>query len=833
MAESLHYPFLLLTHVICADGQIHSEEAKALHALANQIEINEATQAEVDKILSQDSDHIHLEEVAINIPPKARIESLRQVLAVAYVDGYFDPLEKSLVDQLTQLWSIDQFEVTQMLETAQGFLQGQTSEDTSQELSQLSTGAKLLQGAQSLLSQSLVNKLAALAPRQVGQEIERLQREILLSGPEYGQAIGKCTQIAQEDLEYAQRALQNSFKSLKTLGTFLHHGIQNIERKTAQQGRHQSAQEAVQQVNQTRKHLESKLLEDLETVKRALHSKQRALRYFTIAFMGRTKAGKSTLHSIITNQGWESIGVGKQRTTRYNRIYEWNNIRIIDTPGIGAPGGKTDEEIAASVAAEADIICYVVTNDSIQESEFSFLRSLKEKAKPVIILLNIQINLRDSRRLERFLSNPDRHFDMDGNSGIGGHFKRIKRYAQQHYANEHLPIIPVMLLAAQMSKEADHSAIAQKLFKASRIQDFLDSLRISIIDDGPIRRSQTLLGSTVGEIQQPSVWIKKQADAYRQLTNQLAAKQQGLAQTLQGCQKRTWQGSENSIKEVFQGLRAKAEKFAEQHWQDSSSELSEAWATLLKDIKLESRIENIVKTAADKFQQDVQTEIEEIGKELQILNKLYSKSFRFSQQDQGFLNFDKGFVRNVGIALSLAGLITAFVFPPLGILTVIGGVISWAAGFMQSKEEKRSRAVASIRQFLNAQIDEQQQSVLPQAKSNFDQYCKSIIRSVDVYFKELGQGVEAIADKLAKTGQELDDATNYLNRAYAKRIVDWSVNSSTSLTDVSINKAIRKVSREFGSTISIVTTTPLGLDKSEEEMSEILQEKVSILPRKS
>jgi len=465
----------------------------------------------------------------------------------------------------------------------------------------------------------------------------------------------------------------------------LHNGIHNIVRKTAQQGRQQSAQEAVQQAKQTRKHLESTLLEDLETGKRALHSKQRAILYFTIAFMGSTKAGKSTLHSIITNQGWESIGVGKQRTTRYNRIYEWNNIRIIDTPGIGAPGGKTDEEIAASVAAEADIICYVVTNDSIQESEFSLLRSLKEKAKPVIILLNIQINLRDSRRLERFLSNPDRHVDLDGNSGIGGHFKRIKRYAQQHYANEHLPIIPVMSLAAQMSKEADHSAIAQKLFKASRIQDFLDSLRISIIDDGPIRRSQTLLGSTVGEIQQPSVWIKKQADAYRQLTNQLAAKQQGLAQTLQGCQKRTWLGSENSIKEVFQSLRAKAEKFAEQHWQDSSSELSEAWATLLKDIKLESRIENIVKTAADKFQQDVQTEIEEIGKELQILNKLYSKSFRFSQQDQGFLNFDKGFVRNVGIALSLAGLITAFVFPPLGILTVIGGVISWAAGFMQSK----------------------------------------------------------------------------------------------------------------------------------------------------
>lgn len=63
-----------------------------------------------------------------------------------------------------------------------------------------------------------------------------------------------------------------------------------------------------------------------------------------------TKAGKSTLHSILTEQGWDAIGVGKQRTTRSNRFYTWNNIRIIDTPGIGAPGGKSDEEIAESIS---------------------------------------------------------------------------------------------------------------------------------------------------------------------------------------------------------------------------------------------------------------------------------------------------------------------------------------------------------------------------------------------------------------------------------------------------------------------------------------------------
>ena len=60
-----------------------------------------------------------------------------------------------------------------------------------------------------------------------------------------------------------------------------------------------------------------------------------------------------------------------QRTTRYNRIYEWKNIRIIDTPGIEAPGGESDEAIAESVMDESDVICCVATDDSIRNLNLS------------------------------------------------------------------------------------------------------------------------------------------------------------------------------------------------------------------------------------------------------------------------------------------------------------------------------------------------------------------------------------------------------------------------------------------------------------------------------
>ncbi len=206
----------------------------------------------------------------------------------------------------------------------------------------------------------------------------------------------------------------------------------------------------------------------------SLDSKVRALSHFSITFMGKTKAGKSTLHAVVTGEGWNAIGIGKQRTTRLNRVYEWKHIRIIDTPGIGAPDGRSDEEIAESVIDESDVICYVVTNDSIQESEFKFLSLLESKSKPLIILLNLKNNLRDARRLKSFLDNPEKLFSMKGNNDLTGHIDRIRTYAQKHYSNNSFEIIPVMLLAAQLSQEEAHKEIKSDLLKASKLKNFLD-----------------------------------------------------------------------------------------------------------------------------------------------------------------------------------------------------------------------------------------------------------------------------------------------------------------------------------------------------------------------
>jgi hypothetical protein len=49
-------------------------------------------------------------------------------------------------------------------------------------------------------------------------------------------------------------------------------------------------------------------------------------------------------------------------------------------------------------------------------------------------------------------------------------------------------------------------------------------------------------------------------------------------------------------------------------------------------------------------------------------------------------------------------------------------------------------------------------------------------------------GLEAIAKQLEEAKKKLSGTANYLNRAYAKRIIDWCTEQNEPLTDERINR---------------------------------------------
>ena len=192
--DQLDYPFLLVTHMVCADRQIHSEESKALHELANQIELGQRTKGEMEKILTQDEHQMSVKDVTCGVPPGQRIEAMRQILALAYIDGFSSALEREMIEQVAQIWNWPA-DLIQRLIAAAGLTANRfIGNDNDQP--ELSVGARLLTGSESILSRSLLNKLTEIAPQNVGRQVEQLRQEILLAGPEYDDAVRQCAAIA-------------------------------------------------------------------------------------------------------------------------------------------------------------------------------------------------------------------------------------------------------------------------------------------------------------------------------------------------------------------------------------------------------------------------------------------------------------------------------------------------------------------------------------------------------------------------------------------------------------------------------------------------------------
>ncbi|BAZ43159.1 GTP-binding protein HSR1-related protein [Chondrocystis sp. NIES-4102] len=823
-SEQIDYSFLLIVHLICADQQIHSQEIKYLNTLSTRPNVSQQTKDEMNKILTQDKDHLTLANVAQLIPINNRLEVMQQILEIAYADGYLASSEKEMLEGLANLWNWSSREIDRMITKVERSKHG-VNKNSNSDRSQLSLAAKLFRHEQkSALSRAVIDVASIVAPEIIGRKVERLERQILLSGPEYDQAIEECCKVAQEDYQYAELAYKKTESTLKTAILSLKEVMLKVENKNS---RATTAKEVANQLEESIKYLDSQIIQELDKVKESHQAKHRALSYFTIAFMGRTKAGKSTLHSIITQDGWESIGLGKQRTTRFNRIYEWKNIRIIDTPGIGAAEemGKDDEEIAKSIIDEADVICYVVTNDSIQETEFNFLKLLKEKAKPLIILLNIKYNLRDSKRLQYFLQNPNKLFAKDGNSGIGGHIERIKRYANQHYTNDYFEIVPVMLLAAQLSSEIEHQKDQDKLYKASRIQDFLDSIRESLIKHGKIRRSQTFLGSTVGSIIKPVQWITQQKQAYQKFSNTLKSKQEKIQKDLRVAQKDGCNYLEHRIQGIFQEVINSIPSFAENNWSADEVSLNRAWKQNIETLRLEKKIQILNKEAADKFNEEIKESLAEVGRELQVVSALTFNSFNLNSQDsfdyQKLLKIGGGIIAALGLGLS-------FVVPPVGIAVgLLGTGLNLISNLLTSKEKKRRQAVEKISNSLKDQVEQQKRSITKQLLRDYEQFCISNSMNIDKYFQQLIAGLDDISHQLEAGQKSLDATVNYLNYGYGKRIIDWASDQYEPLTMANVKKIINKIERNFGQRMIIQSKTEIKLKKSLTEIKLVIQEDIA------
>ncbi len=130
------------------------------------------------------------------------------------------------------------------------------------------------------------------------------------------------------------------------------------------------------------------LRQELSPLIRWIEEKQEQKRLEIVAF-GTISSGKSSLLNALAGRDVFSTDVRGGTTIQRSEI-AWpgmDEVRLVDTPGIGEAEGADHESMAAEAAKDADLVLTVV-DGPLRDSEFQLLRRLAEMEKRVVVCLN-------------------------------------------------------------------------------------------------------------------------------------------------------------------------------------------------------------------------------------------------------------------------------------------------------------------------------------------------------------------------------------------------------------------------------------------------------------
>ena len=804
-----------LAHVVVCDCQIDNRELIVINEFLSQNNFDNDLKGEIDIVLNG-SPNIETQNQVIhklkNTNEKTIEQALIAGLSVAYSDGYFDPTEQDIFSRFLNITGYEQEKYLNYKQEAINSLKNKDFDKNENSL--LNFTAPILK--------PLLKKLSGVATGNIKTKIDKLQTKLLLSGDEYNDAIKKCANLATEDFKFIEQILDTNISKYENLITTLDKTLSDIKKIKKSE-----TKQVVKSLTELKNNIKEILLQRLEKNQETLYKKKRAVNNYTISFLGKTKAGKSTLHSIITGEGKEHIGVGKQRTTRCNRVYVWENIKIIDTPGIGAPGGKTDEQIAESIIDETDIICYILKNESIQETEFKFLKLIKEKNKPIIIILNAKENIRNSILLKLFLNNPEEWYTRKDKQSLQGHINRIRNYAEKHYQNNYFEIFPIQLLAAQLSKEDEYKQYSKKLYSASHLQDFLDAIRVAIIENGILKRSHTVLDGSSHTLNQSIKMLKEFSAPLTKMAKELKNKLPSLLKKLNKNYKIYKKYLTDEINTNFNQLKENAYIFASQNYKLNEKELSKAWKKNVKNIKFDKNLHNSIQSVTDEYAKSIENDFKEVIEDLKLFNEFKIGNINFSTY--GTFSFQSIF--DIGALLTGVGATILTFIPHLMVVgLILGGVaigLKLLGGLFESKEKKRTKAIETLYSSLEKSIEENKQKVNKNVLINFDNSFNNLYNNTEKSLTFLIQGIENNINKIQPISKYLEKQDIKINKVFAWRILNFAQNKEkTEIDFAEIDSLILNVERERGNFFNIQCDSNINnIDTS--KLSKIIQEDIN------
>ncbi len=496
-----------------------------------------------------------------------------------------------------------------------------------------------------------------------------------------------------------------------------------------------------------------------------LAKQKRSLDCFNVMLFGRTMAGKSTIREAITRGDGHTIGKGAQRTTRDVKEYKWNNLRIIDTPGFGAYNGQEDTQIAHEILEQSDVVLFMLNSDSIQESTFVELEYVHKLNKPLIFVLNMKKDLENDGNRRRALRSPEKYIFKEDD--IQGHTDRLKNLASRAGINPStVRIIPIHAQAAFLATTVSGEEGSQ-LHELSQIDNVLNALIGEVEGNGPIRRVQTFLDSSLHHMDEQSLLILSQRD---RLTKLLPQYESSLTRISQWKVKTLRDAPRLLSKEVdaaFKPLVDSVADFVDDHIEDEN--VAEAWDRHYKSFEITKKIERSVQALAEQVVEELQDFNREMNEGLDI-----TLSFEVTHDVQNFSEYD--FKRINGWGSAIAGLVGAIAFfnswNPVGwVAAGVSIVFSIFSFFSDSHAKKLKEAKSKQRQALLEDIEKIKRKIKVNLESWLDTNLhRAIILPAEHNLSLLCLALSRFISELDSTESQLDILKHEINFRLLNRV---------------------------------------------------------------
>lgn len=491
---------------------------------------------------------------------------------------------------------------------------------------------------------------------------------------EYLKALQNCAQVASQQAELLTKKLpilkENLLKSsvmIKDLYQLanIHYDFQN--------------ENFIEKTEKLSSVLNDQLLKELEDLIESLDEKKNTLEHFTVTLFGRTKAGKSTIHQTLTKGDGKTIGKGAQRTTREIIEYDWNHLRVIDTPGIGAFNGKADIEIAHSVIDRSDLILFLVTNDSIQKEEFEKLAYLRNINKPIIILLNIKKDLDNKVRRKQFLKNWQKEVSLEGQAG---HVERIRQFTKDAWGIVDIPIVPIHAHAAFLSTHTDEFEEQNCLYEASQIDQVQKKLSEIVINEGVQLRIKTFRDSYIHHLSKIYAVFQEYNKQFKMSSKKLNKEFISVQQWFKQFERTSIKGLKRTIESGFDNFRKEINLFIESSVTKEVPNLEKEWKKLIE--KETSSIYRVIEEQIEQSKDEISNRLEHISSRINY-NIIQCENFKINE-----LKLEKIEKGNLGRFLNFAPLlILAKKIPgPVGVVANAIGIVASVGKLFYGSDEK-------------------------------------------------------------------------------------------------------------------------------------------------